>query len=272
MFNNIPENKKLIITEIKNFIMLILILIDLIFVTAILFHPLTYTDVLLFTLFDLGVCLLLFLDLINEYKKSNDSPKIFLKKHIIDILSIIPYNIIFLNHLSFLRFFKVVQILQLFKLLGWRKSSRSPFRYFVQEHLLKVLTVILVVYIIISSIILVNIDPNFQTFFNAIWYNVVTMTGVGYGDITPVTDDGKILGMFTIIMGVLFVSIFTAAMSSLYMEKNEEKTRKSLKKSANNINENMADLEKRIEVLESNMKEINEKLDKIIDLNEKKLK
>ncbi len=270
MFKNIPGNKKLIITEIKNFILLVLVLFDLIFVTLLLFHQLSYNEVIFFTFFDLGVCLLLFLDLINEYKKSGDSPKIFLKKHIIDIVSIIPYNIIFINHFSLIRFFKVIQLLQVFKILELKRRGRSPFKYFIQEHLLNVLTVILIVYLIISSIILVDIDPNFQNIFNAIWYNIVTITGVGYGDITPVTNGGKIIGMLTIIIGILFVSIFTAAMSSLYVEKNEEKTRESFKKADKKINENINNLEKRIEKLESNMEDINEKLDKLIDLNEKK--
>lgn len=269
MFKNLSENKKVLITEIKNLIIILLVLIDLIFVTVLLFHPLSYKWIILFTLFDLLTCLLLFIDLIKEYKKSDDSLKVFLKKHIIDILAIIPYNIIFLNHLSFIRFFKVLQILQVFKVLELKRSSKHPFKYFIQEHLLKVLTVILVVYIIISAIILVAVDPNFQTLFNAIWYNIVTITGVGYGDVTPSTGTGKLIGMFTIVIGILFISIFTAAMSSLYVEKNEGETRKSFKKSANNINENIKDLEKRIEVLESNIEDINEKLDKLIDLNEK---
>ncbi len=66
-----------------------------------------------------------------------------------------------------------------------------------------------VVYIILIYIIAIleksDPDANIKSFADAIWYSVVTLTTVGYGDYFPVTFGGKILGLFIILgsLGIL---------------------------------------------------------------------
>ena len=42
----------------------------------------------------------------------------------------------------------------------------------------------------------------FSSFFNSLWWTIVTMTTVGYGDVSPISPLGKIIGAFTAVMGV----------------------------------------------------------------------
>jgi voltage-gated potassium channel Kch len=127
--------------------------------------------------------------------------------------------------------------------------------------------------VLFASVTLVEIDPAFTNIFEAFWFNVVTITSVGYGDISPLTEPGKIIAMLSIIIGLTFVSIFTAAMSAYYMEKPETETRNKvkneLKKHAEVLKEENERLNERISFLEENNKLLNEKLDLVLDLLEK---
>ncbi len=59
---------------------------------------------------------------------------------------------------------------------------------------------------------------NINSFWDAVWYSVVTMTTVGYGDIVPRTVLGRIAGMFVMIAGISVISLLTATISSIFVE------------------------------------------------------
>ena len=257
------ENRKLF-TEVKNFILIIVTVIDLIFIFIITIYNVSYDELLFMSIFDLFVCFLLFI-----YRKSDKNLLDFIKTHVIDILSMIPFNFIFLRFFAVFRLVRLISLLQLFqifKIYALRRFDYGSLKYFVQNRLLKVLTFILVFYTILSSIILQNIDPSFTNFFDSLWYNIVTLSGVGYGDITPISTEGKLIGIITIIMGVLFLSIFTAAMSSLYMEKPEEKTRLLVKSYIKHLKNRNRSLQKKVDSLDRDVEELQTKLDEITQI------
>jgi voltage-gated potassium channel len=53
-------------------------------------------------------------------------------------------------------------------------------------------------------------NPKLVTFLDAVFWSVTTVTTVGYGDIVPITDYGKVLGIVTMIFGTLCIVIYTA--------------------------------------------------------------
>ena len=267
-FEEIENIENLI--QLKNLILLILILIDLIFIITISVFNLPKNDLIFMADYDLFLCVILALNLIGEYYNRDCSTKEFFKEHIIDILSIIPYNFIFLRYLTVFRVLRILQILQIVKFANYRKHDTKSFRYFVQNQLLRTLIVILIIYMIISSIILFAIDDSFTSLFQVFWYGIVTITGVGYGDVTPSSNTGKIIGVLTIIIGVLFISVFTAAMSAIYMEKPEEETRKSIETVLMKNQKETEILKKTVmEVKEENIK-LNKKIDELKELLEEK--
>lgn len=69
-----------------------------------------------------------------------------------------------------------------------------------------------------------NVNPQINTFIDALWWSFATTTTVGYGDITPSTIPGKIVGICLMLIGVAIFSVYTALFSraiiddDVYME------------------------------------------------------
>lgn len=53
-------------------------------------------------------------------------------------------------------------------------------------------------------------NPKINHFIDALWWGFATATTTGYGDITPTTLPGKILGIFLMLTGMAFFAMFTA--------------------------------------------------------------
>ena len=52
---------------------------------------------------------------------------------------------------------------------------------------------------------------------DAIWWALVTMTTVGYGDKVPITPGGRIIGIVIMFFGMALISLFTATVSSIFV-------------------------------------------------------
>jgi len=68
---------------------------------------------------------------------------------------------------------------------------------------------------------------NIKGFFDALWWSLVTITTVGYGDLYPVTFWGRIIGIVFILLGFILFSVFTAVVASSLIDK-KIKERKGL--------------------------------------------
>lgn len=62
-----------------------------------------------------------------------------------------------------------------------------------------------------------NNSAMFTNYGDALWWSVVTVATVGYGDIVPRTDMGRIFASLTILSGVVLISLFTATISSVFV-------------------------------------------------------
>ena len=73
-------------------------------------------------------------------------------------------------------------------------------------------------YILLSALIMFQVEPeSFKTFFDAIYWAVVTLTTVGYGDLYPVSDIGRVVSMISSVMGIAIVALPTGIITAGYM-------------------------------------------------------
>jgi voltage-gated potassium channel len=192
----------------------------------------------LFADYDFLVCVLLFIDLSYDFYSSDRSFKEFFidDKNILSLLSLFPFDLLF-RYFAVFRLFRFLKVFKVIRVWNVVKDIDSLF-YFIQNHMFKLLFIILIIYVAISSVLLIVVDETFDSIGDALWFIIVTTSTVGYGDVIPVSTVGKALTALTIIIGIWYVAIFTAHLSAVYNEKTEMETRKNVREYALLIEEN----------------------------------
>ena len=72
-----------------------------------------------------------------------------------------------------------------------------------------------------------GVDSEVPNYESAVWYAIVSMTTVGYGDIVPVTGIGRIIGISLIFTGMGYVSLVTATLAFSFIDFFRTESRKA---------------------------------------------
>ncbi len=138
---------------------------------------------------------------------------------IIDLLSILPAVTLLHNSFKVLRILRLTKAFKVFKLLRYSKTFSTIVSVIKREQ--KALSAVCILaggYILVSALIMFQVEPaSFDTFFDAIYWAVVTLTTVGYGDIYPISDIGRIVSMISSFMGIAVVALPTGIITAGYM-------------------------------------------------------
>lgn len=126
---------------------------------------------------------------------------------IIDLLAILPAYINFFVHLD-LRYLRILRLFRLLKLTRYFVSLQILLRVIKREKgsFQAVIFILLIMIIIAAAGVYVVENKAQPEVFSSIpasmWWAVVTLTTVGYGDVTPITPLGRFLGALITILGV----------------------------------------------------------------------
>ena len=226
-------------------LLIFLTVIDLLLLAYILFYP-SDSSVMSFVMtFDLFVCILLWIEFIYSYMHS-DNKKQYMKENIISILGMIPVDFIFLRAL---RLIKLVNLIK--RLIVQRNKGKIITKFFKQTYLDKIIF-LAIIFIFTVTVLICIFDSQINDMQTAVWYIIVSMTSTGYGDVVPITMSGRILGIITMIGGILIFATVTAVISSIYTYKLNK--------------DNHDNLKSKIDELTCEIEKLNEKID---ELNEK---
>jgi voltage-gated potassium channel len=161
---------------------------------------------------------------------------------IIDFISTFPfYLLLVFNNLAFLKTLRLLRLARILKIGRHSKSVRSLVKVVIskQEELFITISIIFFLLIIASSLMFFaehDAQPEaFSSIPAAMWWGVVTLTTVGYGDIYPITVTGKLLGASLACFGIgVFVLPAGIVASSFVAEVGKEELR------ANQVTDNLA--------------------------------
>ncbi|MCR5656670.1 MAG: potassium channel family protein [Butyrivibrio sp.] len=147
---------------------------------------------------------------------------------IIDLLSMLPILYIILPVNSTLRLFRLFRAFRIVKLVRYSKTMvviANVLRK-VRKQLGAVL-ILIVIYIIISAMLIFQLEPDlFNSFLDAIYWATISITTIGYGDISPVTTVGRIITMFSALVGMAVIALPTGIITAAYMEEIRRKKSK----------------------------------------------
>lgn len=160
---------------------------------------------------------------------------------IIDLLSILPGLNLISPEFKLLRLTRLLKIVRLLKIFRYSDKISMFMRVLKKERdvLISVLLLALF-YIFITALVMFNAEPHinpesgketFHSFFDALYWATVTLTTVGYGDLCPVTDIGRVVSMLSSLFGVAIIALPSGVITAGYLEELREYRKRNMKKS-----------------------------------------
>lgn len=119
--------------------------------------------------------------------------------------------------------------------------------------------------IVVGSFVIFSVesqhpDSQINSMLDAIWWTVATVTTVGYGDIVPMTDVGKIVAIFFMFFGIGVLAIFLSVLGTRFYKNRFAKEEKEISHAQKLILDRMDDLEKNQEQLQKEFKNLVDEL------------
>ena len=139
---------------------------------------------------------------------------------LVDFLAILPFYLSFGIDLRSLRLLRMFRLFRLFKLVRYNKAMRhfaNAMKMAKEQIILFMIITIMLIYFTAVGIYYFENEAqpeHFSSIFSSLWWSIVTLTTVGYGDVYPITVGGRIFTFFMLLIGLGVVAIPTGIISS----------------------------------------------------------
>ena len=229
-------------------IIIFLLIFDATLLFLSVFFTLKPSTLNIIVLFDLIISIILFAIYLWAIYKADDK-KTSIKNNWALIFSFIPIYFLAINlglteQVFILKFLNIVKIISLY--LFAQKFSRDVMKYQEKTRLVYALATFLVVLVFCSLVFFAAehvVNPQVKTYEDSIWFVLQTITTVGYGDIIPITDIGKVMGIISMLSALILTSIITSVATFSLIEK----FRKGTENASIRAQEKIEDLDKKLD-------------------------
>jgi voltage-gated potassium channel len=200
---------------------LVLTIFALLIMVALLL-PLTPATRALLTFYDNLICVIFLFDFFVNLKQSHPRRDYFIgRRGWLDLIGSIP-TLGFFKYTALLRLARISRLLRIMRLLRG-KNRREMVRDVVQhrgQYAVFVTILAALIVLSVSSALVLQFeskasDANITTGGGAMWWSVVTITTVGYGDEYPVTLPGRITAVFVMFTGVGIIGALASILASV---------------------------------------------------------
>jgi voltage-gated potassium channel len=169
--------------------------------------------------------------LLRVYTAKNKLKFIFSFFGIVDLFAILPFYLSTGLDLRSLRIFRLLRLITILKLFLYSKAIRRFHRALIiaKEELI-LFSCVAIILLYLSAVGIYYFEHSaqpeqFKSVFHSLWWAVVTLTTVGYGDIYPITAGGRVFTFGVLMVGLGIVAVPTGLISSaLSQARNEEAT------------------------------------------------
>ncbi|WIX31767.1 ion transporter [Salinicola sp. JS01] len=205
---------------------------------------------------DYVVCAVFFIDFCLRFHRAPNKWR-YMRWGWLDLLSCIPAG-----WFQAARLARVVQVLRILRALRsmeliWQLLFRNRAEGVLAS--VATATVLLVVVSAVTVLLVEAPDPHspINTAEDALWWAIVTVTTVGYGDYYPVTTLGRVVAVLLMVCGVGLFGSFAAYVSSLFVEdqgESESRQHKANRRMMRHMIEQVSELQAEIEALRGELR------------------
>lgn len=150
------------------------------------------------------------------------SQYIFSFTGLIDLAAILPTILPLIMGGIDLRWLRVLRLVRLLKISHYSTALEDLFSAIYEERRsFGAALYLIAIALFLSSAMMYLAEyeaqpEQFQSIPKTMWWSLITLTTVGYGDVSPITPLGQIIGAFTALMGVCTVALLTGIVASAF--------------------------------------------------------
>lgn len=143
---------------------------------------------------------------------------------VIDVLAILPFFIGAIVDLRFLRALRLIRFMRLLKLARYSESMKLfVTAFWMKREELTITTFIGIILLLVASSTMYFVErtaqpEEFSSIPETLWWGVITLTTVGYGDVSPVTPLGQVLGAIVAVIGIGLFALPASILASGFIE------------------------------------------------------
>ena len=154
----------------------------------------------------------------------------YMKSHWASLLIVISQFLALLPALGFLGILRGARALRVIgtisRVIGIGAASREQGRKFFKEKAASVAFGLSGFTLVTSAVAFtiaedVGDGRRINSFFDALWWSAATITTVGYGDIYPITTAGRIIAVFTMVVGISTLAVVTARIAQFLISSDD---------------------------------------------------
>jgi voltage-gated potassium channel len=168
-----------------------------------------------------------------------------LRAHWLDAAIVLLTAPPFGSFLSSLRLVRLARLLRLLRLGAILTRAVQRERLIERGNALRLVGLLTVLVVVVSGAVqaLTN-EGQFDSVWDGIWWAIETVTTVGYGDVFPTSVSGRIVAMVVMLVGIGFLSVFTATVASYFVQqdRSDDEVRETLRR----IEADLAELKTRL--------------------------
>jgi voltage-gated potassium channel len=139
-----------------------------------------------------------------------------LRAHWLDVAVVVLTIPFWGQLLSSLRFFRFLRLLRAVAIISRAIQAE---RRLTSTSMFRVVALITLFLVVVAGAAQATFDANeFPSMWDGVWWAVVTATTVGYGDLYPTDVEGRIVGIVVMLLGIGFISVLTATVSSQFIQ------------------------------------------------------
>ncbi len=138
---------------------------------------------------------------------------------IIDLLTILPtFNAVH-RGFAILRIIHLTEVSRLLRLFRVSNHISIIINIIKKEaSILSNVMYLCIIYIFITALIMFNFEPEIANFLDALYWATTALTTVGYGDIYPRSDMGKIISMVSSLFGIAIIALPSGIITARYLD------------------------------------------------------